>query len=95
MPLLCSRPLEAKMPSEFSFLDPGTLVDDDLRLVLVNKGYRDPERDRVPFYFFAMHRVGDGSGMGRIMLRIGDASTVLKYACHLGFDVRPEYRGHR
>lgn len=45
------------IPDDFSFLDPGTLVDGDLRLVLVDKGYRDPERDRIPFYFFAMRRV--------------------------------------
>ncbi|MDP6779150.1 MAG: GNAT family N-acetyltransferase [Candidatus Latescibacteria bacterium] len=83
------------MSDTFQFLDPGTLIDRDLQLVLVDQGYKDPEGDRVPFYLFGMKRVPDGANMGGIMLRIGDAATVLRYACHLGFDVRPEHRGRR
>ena len=33
--------------------------------------------------------------MGSLRLRVGDADTVLKYPCHVGYDVKPEFRGHR
>lgn len=79
----------------FRFLQPGTLVDEDLQLLIIETGHRGPENDLFPFYRFAMINTHTRERMGRITLRIGDVSGVLRYAGHIGFDVIPEHRGHR
>jgi len=59
------------MTDDFTFLDPGELVD------------------------FEMRSVPDGTPMGNLRFRVGDADTVLRYPCHIGYDVNPEFRGRR
>ena len=76
------------------FFEPGTLVDGDLQLILSEKGHKGPKGNQFPFYRFDMINRDDNMAMGWVTLRIGDTRDVLKYACHIGFDVKPEYRGN-
>jgi len=83
------------MTEDFTFLDPGELVDGDLELVLVRNVPADPVKGYVPGYEFEMRCRPGGACVGNIRFRVGDADTVLKYPCHVGYDVKPEFRGHR
>jgi predicted acetyltransferase len=78
----------------FKFQDPGTLIDDDMQLILVRKYPGDHTIDHAPAYKFRMTPVGRDQEMGRIELRIGNSEHIRKYAGHIGYGVRPEYRGH-
>lgn len=81
-------------PSEFAFLDPGALEDDELRLVLYSCCAADPARQWAPMYRFDMRLAGAKEAVGRIDLRVGNSEHLLKYAGHIGYRVEPEYRGH-
>ena len=83
------------MADDFTFLDPGRLVDGDLELVLVRKVPADPARGYVPAYEFEMRSIPGGVVMGSLRFRIGDPETILRYPCHVGYDVKEELRGHR
>ncbi len=75
------------------FLDPGELVDADLRLVLRERRSADPVRGYVPAYLFDMVRDGTGQVMGYISLRIGHSEYIERYAGHIGYRVEPLHRG--
>ncbi len=49
----------------------------------------NPARGHVPYYEFAMRRPGGKQTMG-----IGSTAK-LRYAGHIGYRVKPRYRGHR
>jgi tagatose 1,6-diphosphate aldolase len=70
------------------------LIDDDLKLVLVEKFEGDAGLSLVPSYKFKMTRTADGQEMGRIDLRIGNTIPIVMYAGHIGYGVFPDYRGH-
>ena len=83
----------------FQFLDPGELVDGDLRLLLSRTLRGDTRRDIVPEYFFDMVP-SDGPDppstvMGRLSLRIGHTNHIEMYAGHIGYSVDPPFRGRR
>ena len=78
---------------EFEFLDPGVLVDGDLRLVLMLRYYGDPARGMVPTYEFQMRRIPDNARLGGISLRVGDTEHII-YVGHIGYGVSAEHRGH-
>ena len=82
------------MKHQFTFIDPGRLVDRDLKLVLIAKEPADPVKKYVPQYEFEMRRTGEETTMGTIRLRIGP-EDILRYAGNIGYEVKPEYRGHR
>lgn len=82
------------MDTAFDFLDPGRLVDGDLRLVLVKKHAADPVKKHVPSYVFDMRRAGRSRRAGRISLRIGSARR-LRYPGHIGYWVSKRHRGNR
>jgi predicted acetyltransferase len=73
----------------------GSLVDNDLQLVLVEEYPGDPALNHVPAYKFKMTLVGQDEEIGRVQLRIGNTSHIVMYAGHIGFSVRPEHRGQR
>jgi predicted acetyltransferase len=75
------------------FQDPGQLIDDDLRLVLVEKFEGDLTLNLVPSYKFKMTRAADGQEMGRIDLRIGNPPVIVMYAGHIGYGVFADFRG--
>src|SRR5689334_12987359 len=79
----------------FEFLDPGPLIDGDLRLVLAEKYPGDTVLGRVPAYRFEMRLSGVAEPVGHIQLRIGNTERIVLYAGHIGYSVRPEHRGHR
>jgi tagatose 1,6-diphosphate aldolase len=80
---------------EFAFLDPGALVDGDLRLALTETKPADPSKGLVPAYVFDMVLTGTTTRIGSINLRIGDTEHLVRYAGHIGYGVEPQYRGHR
>ncbi len=83
------------MTQEFQFLDPGELVDRDLELVLMQACPADPAKGYVPWYEFEMRSCPGDEAMGKLAFRIGDADTILRYPCHIGYDVKPGFRGRR
>lgn len=78
----------------FAFRNPGRLVDGDLELVLVKMTPADPATGHVPAYAFEMRHPGEATALGTIHLRVGSAAA-LRYPGHLGYEVKPEHRGHR
>ena len=81
--------------SDFQWMNPGELVDGDLRLFLVEKRPADPSRGYVPAYRFEMRRTGMPGKIGTIDLRVGDTYALRMYGGHLAYGVEPEFRGHR
>jgi tagatose 1,6-diphosphate aldolase len=79
--------------TEFEFLDPGELIDDDLELVLAYRFGGNPERGFVPSYEFHMQRVGQNRRIGGLSLRVGDTEHII-YVGHIGYGVAKPYRGH-
>jgi len=82
------------MTKPFQFIQPGKLVDGDLELVLVRTTQADPVKHYVPAYEFEMRRPGKSFAMGIIRLRIGTVAQV-RYAGHIGYIVKPRFRGRR
>mgnify|MGYP002682874610 FL=1 len=76
---------------DFQFIDPGTLVDEELELVLTETKPGDSIIGRVPYYTFDM-RVG-GRKAGYIRLRVGNTPDILMYGGHIGYAIEPEFRG--
>lgn len=81
------------MKDEFTFTNPGKLVDGDLRLVLVKKHPANPVKRHVPWYQFKMRKAGVRRWIGNINLRIGSARQ-LRCPGHVGYRVSKPYRGH-
>ncbi len=79
----------------FEFHDPGELVDRDLALVLVEKYPGNLAINHVPTYKFKMTLVGQDDKIGHIDLRVGNVDHIVMYGGHIGYSVKPEYRGHR
>lgn len=80
---------------EFAFFDPGSLSDGIVRLELVGTLPADPLRGWVPYYVFHIYCAQSGNRAGEIHLRIGNTEHMRLYGGHLGYGVRPEYRGRR
>jgi len=86
--------MTSKQP-EFRFLDPGSLVDGDLELVLARAEYRDTRRGVVPQYEFDVRSTGTMLKMGLIKLRILLTDELKLFGGNLSYDVDEGYRGHR
>lgn len=80
--------------ADFRWIEPGKLVDGDLELVLAEKSPEDPSKGYVPAYKFEMRRTGNPEKIGHIDLRVGDTYRLRMYGGHLGYEVKPEFRGH-
>ncbi|NLX41895.1 MAG: GNAT family N-acetyltransferase [Chloroflexi bacterium] len=78
----------------FQFLDPGELVDGDLRLALALCYQGNAALGMVPSYEFHMRRVPDGVRLGAVSLRIGESEHMI-YVGNIGYGVAEEHRGHR
>jgi len=76
-------------------IDPGNLQDDELQLELDRYLVADPEREWLPTYHFNMVRANPSIVIGTINLRIGSPERIVLYRGHIGYSVKPEYRGHR
>lgn len=80
--------------ADIAFIDPGTLVDGDLELRLVETTPADHERGFEPTYRFAMLASG-GDVAGSISLRVGHSEHLTLYRGHIGFGVHEPFRGRR
>ncbi len=78
----------------FGFPWPGSLVDGDLALDLVECLPGDPSKGRVPMLVFHMRRVADGATMGRLDLRLALTPALSQYGGHIAYRVEPAFRGH-
>lgn len=87
------RPVESVVDIEF--IDPGTLVDGDLGLRLIERKPADHERGFEPAYRFAMVEAASGIVMGNISLRVGHSEHLMLYRGHIGFGVEERFRGNR
>ena len=78
------------------FIEPGKLQDRELLLALDRylKIDPEPEREGAPTYYFNMVREGSSIVVGSISLRIGNPDRLVLYRGHIGYSVKPEYRGH-
>jgi predicted acetyltransferase len=81
--------------ADVEFIDPGTLVDGDLELRLIEKTPADHMRGFEPTYRFAMVGAGSGHVMGSISLRVGHSEHLTLYRGHIGFGVDERFRGNR
>ncbi len=81
------------MQNNFTFLNPGKLVHEDLELILIRKVPGIEEKKYFPAYEFQMRNAQTGEKMGGIVLRIGNNENT-KYGGHIGYGVDEEYRGH-
>ncbi|MBI2423448.1 MAG: GNAT family N-acetyltransferase [Candidatus Hydrogenedentes bacterium] len=80
----------------FSFLPPARpLVDGELTLHLKCADWEISDRIRVPVYRFIMFQEGIEEEAGHINLRLGNTDTILRYQGHIGYAVRPPFRGRR
>jgi len=79
----------------FTFHDPGTLVDGDLRLVLEEKRPADPVKQYVPEYRFRLEQTATGARLGQIHLRAVATPSLLRFGGFIGYAVAPEFQGRR
>ena len=78
---------------DFEFLDTSFLRDDEIILMLEKTAPGDLSKNWVPAYhFYICNDAGDR--MGKIDLRIG-YNDRLFYGGHIGYNVDPDFRGHR
>ena len=76
----------------FTFLNPGTLQDGNLSLVIAKTTPADPARGYVPAYEFTM-RVNNQDA-GRLGFRAQNTPLLTLIGGHLGYGVHPPFRGH-
>jgi predicted acetyltransferase len=79
----------------FRFLDPGSLVDGDLHLVLAACQPADPKRGFVPSYSFTMYAPSappNGLEAGSISLRVA-RDHMLYISGHIAYNVAESFRG--
>ena len=84
------------MTHQYTFYQPGKLVDRDLELILVKKIF--PEANEiadVPVYKFEMRTTGTSQKLGRINFRVGKTKDLIMYAGHFGYAVQRKFRGNR
>lgn len=81
------------MKKEFTFINPGKLVDNELVLVLTKTVSADEKKGYSPMYQFVMQNKNCGETIGQINLRIGNSENIF-YGGHIGYDVDEKFRGH-
>jgi tagatose 1,6-diphosphate aldolase len=79
----------------FEFRDPGTLIDGDLELHLIERSPGNAQKGIVPEYKFEMRRSSSPEAIGYIKLRVTLTLKLRMYGGHIGYSVEPAYRGHR
>jgi tagatose 1,6-diphosphate aldolase len=79
---------------EFTFFDPGFLVDRELQLRLEQTLLDTSGEETLPTYRFRMVNLTNLVEMGFINLRVGQGENLIRYRGHIGYGVNPEYRGH-
>jgi predicted acetyltransferase len=78
---------------DFTFYDPGLLLDDDLALRLEQALVDVSGWEPVPTYKFRMVNSRSNSPIGFLNLRVGTAENLIRYRGRVGFAVDAEHRG--
>ena len=73
-------------------IDPGTLCDTELELILIDFGMHSVHK--VPAYHFSILHRGSAAEVGKIRLRIGSTAHIERYAGHVGYEVHAAHRGN-
>ncbi len=73
-------------------MDPGVLIDGELRLALTEFAYHVIHK--VPTYHFRMVHSATNAELGGIRLRVGSTPHIELYAGHIGYNVLQRHRGH-
>jgi predicted acetyltransferase len=76
-----------------TFQEPGTLVDEDMCLLVEHLDPGDPASGWAPMYCFAI--VVRGEKAGTIELRLSASDFIVQFAGQVGYDIEAEFRGHR
>lgn len=71
---------------------PSRLAHGEVALRLVEFVPGDRERRFAPYYHFRIEVAG--AGVGHLNLRVGETEHLRLVAGHIGYEVRPEHRGH-
>lgn len=77
----------------FEFFDTEFLRNDEIYLNLTGTIDEDLERELVPSYYFDICSLENETVMGHCDLRIGH-NQKLYYGGNIGYNVKPEFRGH-
>jgi len=77
----------------FTFIEPGSLVDSELELILIEKTPEVPDKSFLPSYSFEMRLVHKRERMGQLSLRIGNNENIT-YGGHIGYSVDDPYQGN-
>jgi predicted acetyltransferase len=72
---------------------PATLRSGDVVLHFDHLVPGDPHGDFVPYYHFRIW-TNDGTDVGHVNFRVGDAEHVRRYIGHIGYGIAEEHRGH-
>lgn len=80
---------------DFVFIDPGSMIDNELKLKLGATFPYNPDKGHVPAYQFVMTNTYTNAVMGGIDLRVGLTEKLKEYGGHIGYRVHEPYRGHR
>jgi predicted acetyltransferase len=78
----------------FHWLEPGELIDGDLRLQLKECRPPDPDKGRVPCYVFSLITSSRPEPVGEIHFRVGTNDKLQRFAGHMGYTVAEAARGH-
>ena len=100
---LCRQParlqpcasLDSYMSTPFTFIDPGPLHEGELELIIERTELCNKRMCNAPYYTFTMRHRPDGRRAGYIDVRIGKADCLTHYAGHIGYRVKPLFRGRR
>jgi tagatose 1,6-diphosphate aldolase len=77
----------------FKFLDPGSLVDGELSLVVGRRTPPDPSKGWVAAYEFEMRVAGAPGAVGMVNFRAQDHPMLELYRGHIGYNVDSGHRG--
>ena len=83
------------MSTPFTFIDPGPLHEGELELIIEHTELCNERMGNAHCYTFTMRHRPDGRRAGYIDVRIGKADCLTHYAGHIGYRVKPLFRGRR
>jgi len=81
--------------TDFRFFDYEPFTDGEIDVVLREKRPAPKNEDHVPSYYFDIRLPGKSEVIGQIDIRIGNTEYLEKYAGHIGYGIKAQYRGNR
>ena len=83
------------MLADIDYLKKTPLIDNELQLILSEKGMTSAPDSNISVYKFRMININSSQEMGGINLRAGYTENIEQYRGNIGFTVFEPYRGHR